>query len=71
MLLFHHPYPKAIHLVSFFSPFLFWLHWVFAAACRLSLVAVNAACSPVVARGLLVAAVSLVVGYGSGVHGLS
>ena len=40
------------------------------AACRLSLVAVNAACSPVVARGLLVAGVSL-VGYGSGVHGLS
>ena len=32
----------------------FWLHWVFAVACRLSLVAI------VVVQGLLIAVVSLV-----------
>ena len=51
--------------VSFLSNFylciyLFWLHWVFIAACGLSLVVANRGYSIVVVRGLLIAVASLV-----------
>ena len=60
----------SLHKSSFFLIFNFWLHWVFIAALRLSLVAASRGCSLVVAsrgcslvavRGLLVAVASLVV----------
>ena len=44
-----------IYLVSYY----FWLHWVFDATCRLSLVA-SGGYSLGVVRGLLIAAASLV-----------
>ena len=46
--------------IGFF--FFFWLHWVFVAACGLSLVA---------ASGLLTAVTSLVAEHGLQAHGLS
>ena len=48
--------------VSFFNLFfyLFGLHWVFVAACRLSLIVVNRGCSLVVARRLLIVMATLV-----------
>ena len=42
----------------------FWLHWVFVAACRLSLVALGRGYSLVVGQGLLIAVASLVSGHG-------
>ena len=46
----------------FFNKFFkiyFWLHWVFVAARRLSVVAVSGSYSPVAVLGLLIAVVSL------------
>ena len=39
----------------YFLKFYFWLHWVFVAACRLSLVVVSGSSSPVVMHRLLLA----------------
>ena len=39
-----------IHL-KFFKVYLCWLHWIFIAACRLSLVVASRGCSPVVLCG--------------------
>ena len=40
--------------------FIYWLHWVFDAANRLSLVAESGSCSPAVVHRLLTAVASLV-----------
>ena len=40
--------------------FFFWLHWIFVAAHRLSLVLVSGGYSPVAVSGLLTAVASLV-----------
>ena len=42
----------------------FWLHWIFVAACGLSLVAVSGGYSLVAVLGLLIAVASLVVEHG-------
>ena len=42
-------------------PFYFWLHWVFVAACRLSLVAASGGCSLGAVHGFLLTMASLVV----------
>ena len=55
-----HPFFSKIYL---FYLFYFWLRWVFIAAHRLSLVAVNGLLF-VVVRGLLIAVASLVVEHG-------
>ena len=44
--------------------YLFWLPWVFIAACRLSLAAMGRAYSLVAMHGLLIAVASLVVEHG-------
>ena len=49
--------------------FYFCLHWVFVAACRLSLVAASGGYS-VAVHGLLIAVASLVVEHGLWAHGL-
>ena len=51
------------HLFSFFLSFYFWLHWVFIAACRLSLVAASGGFSCCGAQALGVRA-SAVVAWG-------
>ena len=43
-----------------FFLFIFWLKWVFAAACGLSLVVVSGGYSPIVVHRLLAVMVSLV-----------
>ena len=55
------PSSSLFHLKKIYL-FIFWLHWVFVAACRLSLVA---------ARGLLTVVASLVVEHGSRRAGFS
>ena len=47
---------------SFFKNYLFWLHWVFAAVRRLSLVAASGGYSPVAVGGLLTAGFSWLEG---------
>ena len=42
----------------------YWLHWVFVVACRLSLVASSRGCSLVSVHGFLIAVVSLVAEHG-------
>ena len=44
-----------------FFNFNLWLHWVFVAACGLSLAAASRGCALAVVRGLLIAVVFLVV----------
>ena len=44
--------------------FFFWLHWVFVAACGLSLIAASLGLLFVAVRGLLIAVASLVVEHG-------
>ena len=57
------------HLGIFFFIYInlfiyFWLHWVFVAVHRLSLVVASGGYSSVVVRGFLIAVASLVVEYG-------
>ena len=51
-------FKKIIYLIYF------WLHWVYIAALRLSLVAASGVYSFFVVRGLLIAAASVVVEHG-------
>ena len=52
-----------LFLITYFNFIYFWLHWVFIAACGLSLAVVSGGCSLVMALGLLIAVASLVAGH--------
>ena len=54
-----HPHQYFILSLSLFF-FFFWLHWVFIAECKFSLVAVCEGCSLVAVCGLLLLMASLV-----------
>ena len=49
---------------NFYLFIYFWLHWVFFAACRLSLVVASGGYSSLQLRGLLIAVALLVVEHG-------
>ena len=54
----------AYYIYTFFKKNLFWLHWVFVAALRLSLVAVSEGYSLAEVHRLLIAVASLVAEHG-------